>query len=293
MAQIGTIRVDTQNNGTVDVPVFETGDSSSDIYEFVRVETASGTGFIPVTDTGNAAYPYLRVQSQNNGIVAITDTKGSTIPDSGVSRWRFEDSSETTTAVDGWGSNNLDIVGGTYDNDSAVEGYTLFLDGVDDQLNSPDSLINPDNSFSFSIWIKANQTFYQSDILLDQDGQRHVVSISISNTNPDQLEARVIESGYDTTSTAHYNFTDTSGYHMVTLSYSPSDGLDFYLDKTNNPDGNDAANAEGTDVPFVIGASQTGGKNNFDGRIDDPRIYNKALSSEEVSNLYETGSISG
>lgn len=82
MAQIGTIRVDTQNNGTVDVPVFETGDSSSDIYEFVRVETASGTGFIPVTDTGNAAYPYLRVQSENNGIVAITDTKGSTIPES-------------------------------------------------------------------------------------------------------------------------------------------------------------------------------------------------------------------
>lgn len=84
MAQIGTIQVDTQNSGTVDVPVFETGDSSSDIYEFVRVETASGTGFIPVTDTGNAAYPYLRVQSQNHGIVAITDTKGSTIPDSVV-----------------------------------------------------------------------------------------------------------------------------------------------------------------------------------------------------------------
>lgn len=80
MGQIGTIRVDTQNNGTVSVPVFDTGDSGSSIYEFVRVETANGTGFIPVEETGSATYPYLRVQSQNNGIVAVTD-RSSAIPD--------------------------------------------------------------------------------------------------------------------------------------------------------------------------------------------------------------------
>jgi len=82
MAQIGTVRLETQNSGVVDVPVFEPGDSASGIYEFVRVETASGPGFIPVTDPVDATYPYLRVQSQNNGIVAVTDTPGSDIPDS-------------------------------------------------------------------------------------------------------------------------------------------------------------------------------------------------------------------
>jgi len=71
MAQIGTIRLQTQNNGTVDVPVFNTGDSGSSVYEFVRVHTASGTGFIPVTDPADAQYPYLRVQSQNQGVVAV------------------------------------------------------------------------------------------------------------------------------------------------------------------------------------------------------------------------------
>lgn len=86
MAQIGTVRLETQNSGVVDVPVFEPGDSASGIYEFVRVETASGPGFIPVTDPVDATYPYLRVQSQNNGIVAVTDTPGSDIPDTVVSR---------------------------------------------------------------------------------------------------------------------------------------------------------------------------------------------------------------
>lgn len=71
MAQIGTIRLQTQNNGTVDVPVFDTGDSGSSVYEFVRVQTAGGTGFIPVVDPADASYPYLRVQSQNQGIVAV------------------------------------------------------------------------------------------------------------------------------------------------------------------------------------------------------------------------------
>lgn len=112
MAQIGTIRVDTQNNGTVSVPVFDTGDSGSSIYEFVRVQTGSGTGFIPVEDTSNATYPYLRVQSQSHGTVAMTDrNSASAIPDTwlqddfGDNKLTNRDGTETTT-YEGqtWGS---------------------------------------------------------------------------------------------------------------------------------------------------------------------------------------------
>jgi len=99
MAQIGTIRLQTQNSGTVSVPVFDVGDSGSSVYEFVRVETATGTGFIPVTSTNDAAYPYLRVQSQNNGIVAVTDT-ASAIPDSVIYDFESGDTSNWDTAPD-------------------------------------------------------------------------------------------------------------------------------------------------------------------------------------------------
>jgi len=100
MAQIGTIRLQTQNNGTVDVPVFDTGDSGSSVYEFVRVQTAGGTGFIPA----DASYPYLRVQTQNNGIVAVNDTAtlggtydGFTMIDD------WEDQETTTPLSPNWG----------------------------------------------------------------------------------------------------------------------------------------------------------------------------------------------
>lgn len=71
MAQIGTIGLETQNNGTVQVPVFDTADAGSDVHTMWRVQTASGTGFIPLVDPTDAAFPYLRVQSQNHGVVAV------------------------------------------------------------------------------------------------------------------------------------------------------------------------------------------------------------------------------
>jgi len=73
MGQIGTIGVETQNSGTVKVSVFNTGDSGSDVYEMVRVQTQNnGVGFIPViSNTSEASFPYLRVQTQNHGVCAV------------------------------------------------------------------------------------------------------------------------------------------------------------------------------------------------------------------------------
>jgi hypothetical protein len=70
MAQIGTAKIET-GSGTVEAPIFSTGDSGSGVYEFWRVETAGGTGFIPLADPSEATHPYVRVQTQNNGVVAV------------------------------------------------------------------------------------------------------------------------------------------------------------------------------------------------------------------------------
>lgn len=96
MAQIGTIQVQTQNSGVVDIPVFDTGDSGSSVYEFVRVQTATGVGFIPVVDPADASFPYLRVQSQNQGIVAVHNEASLT------STTAFTDTFSDGTYTDGW-----------------------------------------------------------------------------------------------------------------------------------------------------------------------------------------------
>lgn len=69
MAQIGTVKVQTAS-GPVELPVFETADAGSNVYDMVRVQTGTGVGFVPFVATGDAALPYLRVQTQNNGVLA-------------------------------------------------------------------------------------------------------------------------------------------------------------------------------------------------------------------------------
>jgi len=137
MAQIGTVRLETQNSGVVDVPVFEPGDSASGIYEFVRVETASGPGFIPVTDPVDATYPYLRVQSQNNGIVAVTDTPGSDIPDSVVRH--YDPTAETVGETSKWSDQieSVDLSGSYEIIDSGINNLqTARFNGTDDDLTN-------------------------------------------------------------------------------------------------------------------------------------------------------------
>jgi len=74
MAQIGSINLQTESSGVVTLPVFELGDSGGNVYEFVRVQTDTGVGFIPFTNINDAAYPYVRVRSENNGILAVHDS---------------------------------------------------------------------------------------------------------------------------------------------------------------------------------------------------------------------------
>jgi len=69
MAQIGTVKVQTPS-GPVELPVFDTADACSGVYDMVRVDTPSGVGFIPFASTADAAYPYVRLQTQNQGTLA-------------------------------------------------------------------------------------------------------------------------------------------------------------------------------------------------------------------------------
>lgn len=83
--QYGTIRLQTQNNGTVDVPVWDPADVE---YPIVRVQTPSGVGAINIEDPSNADHPYLRVQTQNYGVLAVSGEPISIIDD-------FEDGDKT------------------------------------------------------------------------------------------------------------------------------------------------------------------------------------------------------
>jgi hypothetical protein len=100
MSQIATVRIETKS-GVTEVPVFEPGDSNPTVLEAWRIKTETGTGFIPLTDPAQAAFPFLRVQTEQ-GVFSVTDTVGA--PNSVKHQYRaqnFTTSTWTDTAPNG------------------------------------------------------------------------------------------------------------------------------------------------------------------------------------------------
>jgi len=70
---LGVIKLQTET-GTVELPAYPTGSSGSDVREIFRVYTGQEVGYIPVTDPSEAAYPELRIYTENHGIQAFHDS---------------------------------------------------------------------------------------------------------------------------------------------------------------------------------------------------------------------------
>lgn len=87
LLDIGGLKLQT-GSGTIDVPVLDTGTSGSNVHEFWRVETDSGTGYVPLTDYHVASNPELRTQTANNGLLALHDSN--TANDAGELTVRWE-----------------------------------------------------------------------------------------------------------------------------------------------------------------------------------------------------------
>jgi len=267
MAQIGTIQLQSQNNGVVDVPVFETGDSSSEVYEFVRVETASGVGFIPVTDTGNATYPYLRIQSQNNGVVAVTDTAGSAIPDSAIAhydatRLSLSDGEGVSTWPDELGY--ADVSGtATYRASSLNGNPTVEFDNTDDGLSGSASTAHSQPNTIFvvgRITGSGNQTF------VDSVGGRHQLRWS-GGGNEYQTYAG---------SLANFGGSLDSNWHVHTVLIDGSTST-FWKDSTQiGSSGAGGQDLDGAALGYVPGEGQ-----NLGGNIAEAVFCNTALSTSD------------
>ena len=198
-------------------------------------------------------------------------------------------------------ANNLDgIVHGatpTPDRKGALNSAYRF-DGVDDYISVPhNDLLNLSGDFSISLW--ANVAAVQlpengiNDILRKWNGNAEGYPFSISYLNPladDFQEDRFLYARYDgqgcnNSAVAHSPLVTNERYiHIVMLrdgnkirTYMDNEMTGEVTDPTVCPTGNTAdmtIGARGNLVRF------------FKGRIDDIRIYDRALTDVEIANLY-------
>ena len=196
--------------------------------------------------------------------------------------WRLDESSGTT-ASDSIGSNHGTLNGGaTWDGNGKLNG-ALSFDGTDDRVSL--SAINAlkGRSASISAWINASSVADQYDPIVTQydssSGDGYYLCLNYGKPTLYLGSPEAQDSSAITTST---------WYHLVGV-YNGIE-LRIYVDgnlenSVDEEDDEDVLNQTGVDHNAYIGWSGTGSY--FNGLIDDVRVYNYALSENEIVAIYE------
>ena len=211
------------------------------------------------------------------------ETVFTAIPDSGVSRWEFEQD-----YTDSWGPNDGNPVGSpSFTTDFAVGSYAVNIgdgDRIEFGTNAFDTLYSG-GEVSLSVWVKTSQSVSDSNVLFSIEGAWIIQLNAIDSGAPS-----CTFTGSSLDRIVGPNAVNDNSYHHLVAAHDGSDQV-LYVD------GNEAARSTEslfdvttTERQTTIGGNHDGGLDSV-GLFDDVRVYDKGLSSSEVSNLYNNGSI--
>ncbi len=217
-----------------------------------------------------------------------------------VGYWSFDGSAMgSTSATDLSNNNNTGwLINGAKKVIGKI-GQALYFDGADDHVRARTSdSLKPTTQLSISAWMK-----------LDND-------ISATGRYPIVVKDRyeVADSGYALFAyeydgaNAAFEINEWGGDgQKLSATIKPSPGVWYHVVGTYNAAGqmriyfngaldNSAESTEATilytwDYDFIIGSATPGRESYFKGIIDEVRVYNRELSAEEVSQLYQQSAI--
>lgn len=196
------------------------------------------------------------------------------IPDSGISRYPFEQS-----VKDVWDDNDgTDNTSAGYTTDSYQGDYAKSFDGVDDEIPlGVNGMPTGDSEISILLWVKTT----------DSDG----IIWGYGNDSADQGIGITCDSGvFIWGQTATGPAVNDGTWTQVGLRYQPGD-MDMIVDGST-------INAYSRNINLVntyhlFGNNLGSATNYLSGDIDDPRIYDKRITDSEVTNHFNTGRIRG
>ena len=192
-----------------------------------------------------------------------------------VSWWRFEGN-----AQDEIGGNNGVEQGGVNCNADGKYGKACSFDGVGGNIGISNSLGLGENSFTFSHWIKTMQIegqIYTIGNTGDADGYRFGIS---SGT----IAFLIGNDSSSTETTCGTQTVNDGNWHLITGVYNRGDAFYCYID---------GVFGDSIPIPFYKDMSDSNPGIgappccvDFNGTIDEPMIFNRALTAEEIKALY-------
>ncbi|OGS39163.1 MAG: hypothetical protein A2551_05635, partial [Elusimicrobia bacterium RIFOXYD2_FULL_34_30] len=227
-----------------------------------------------------------------NSISNIVTVKTSGIPSGTppIGEWHFEEGNGST-AVDTSGNNNTATL---YNNIQWVAGrvdnYALQFDGLNTYAN-----INSNNSLDVTTGISLEAWVKTDEITTDGGPTRRVIEKGVYTLAASNQAYFKVQIGGQSKGVGYsWTSSDTDTWHHLVGTYDASGGTDnlkLYQDGVEVAQTTVIGNIDTNTTNLTIGRqSSTAGR--FIGAIDEIRIYNRALTSNEVSQHFQ-GSIIG
>ena len=278
----GTIKLRTNTTSHLELSTsgaFWAGDTASS----ERVEWNSTDGLFIADASNNKVF-----QAKPSGDVAIAGTVDigvgafADLPDDEnlVGYWSFDDGSGSV-AVDGSGNGNDGTLVNMEEADwvDGVVGKALEFDGVDEYVDCGNAGLDLSGDGTISLWINSSATYSEVIILIDRYSGSYGYAIFF-----DSATTIALRFGTDSKNSISVgNLLDGNSHHIVMVRDSGTflklyvDGVEKYSGVSNGSDASVSSNTH------IGGRGET---LNFDGLIDEVRIYNRALTASEIKALY-------
>jgi len=194
-----------------------------------------------------------------------------------VSYWRFENNINDEAGVNNEGYGDVPYSKGKY-------GKALDFTGTSNWVTIPDSnSLDTPTEYTQSFWFKTTTT---SNLVIIEKGNGRYFVFSDDPACGGKFMAGAINAEGDRVS-APMELNDNA-WHMMTITYKELTNLSMYVDGSlvNSTIPNEKALSN--NYNYTIGARYTGVAP-FDGLVDGLKIYNRALTPEEITNLYNEG----
>ncbi len=162
----------------------------------------------------------------------------------------------------------------------------MSFDGTDDYVDcGNDSSLDITDAITIEAWARLSSSAdsVNKDIVhkLSQGGYRFIGTAGV-------MQFFI----YNGSTWRHYSsaiYSDTRGnWHLFIVVYNGVSGS-FYLDGNNGGSISGENITHGLDIPLRVGYKNGLGGGWYDGFIDEVRIYNRALSEEEIKLHYAAG----
>ena len=141
--------------------------------------------------------------------------------------------------------------------------------------------------FSLEMWVNINEFTgtYQTFLAKGDDGVDRSYELYLESTE-DKFGSNIFGTAVNFSTT---NPVVKNWYHIVSTFDDSSNTWTAYINGSQNTTSIVAQAQNNTDAPIIIGAWQTKTQFTTHGQIAQPRIYNRALTAEEVLRNYNSG----